>query len=298
MTNHPLVSVLMTCYNREKYISEAIESVLQSTYTNFELVIVDDCSTDSTFKIAKSYGEKDNRITVYKNERNLGDYVNRNKAASYAKGKYLKYLDSDDIIYSWGLEAMVKCMEKHDEAAFGLMSHGLPQTHCFPIVVGSVEAYRSFFFKGALLHIGPSGAIIRHSAFKEMGGFSGQQYVGDIELWLKILQKHKMVRLPQDLIWWREHEDQQIKGELGNEKNYGKRFMMMRNALLHNQCPLSQEEREMALRNLKNIHVRQIIFEKLLRARIFAALSSLKVSQLTVIDLLKGLSLNKYPKER
>ena len=64
----PLVSVLMTAYNREKYIAEAIESVLASTYTNFELIIVDDCSTDKTVEIAKSYEVKDNRIKVYIND--------------------------------------------------------------------------------------------------------------------------------------------------------------------------------------------------------------------------------------
>ena len=90
----PLVSVLMTAYNREKYIAEAIESVLASTYSNLELIIVDDCSKDNTLQIATNYQAKDDRIKVYKNEKNLGDYPNRNKAASYAKGKYLKYVDS------------------------------------------------------------------------------------------------------------------------------------------------------------------------------------------------------------
>src|ERR1700689_462412 len=118
----PLVSILMTAFNREKYIAEAIESILQSTYKNFELIIVDDCSKDKTVEIAKSYAQKDSRIKVYVNEKNLGDYPNRNKAASYANGKYLKYVDSDDIIYPHCLDVMVGCMEKFSEAAFGLSS--------------------------------------------------------------------------------------------------------------------------------------------------------------------------------
>ncbi|MBK8712927.1 MAG: glycosyltransferase family 2 protein [Niastella sp.] len=94
----PLVSVLMTAYNRQQFIAEAIESVLASTYQNWELIIVDDGSKDDTVAVTKSYAEKDNRIHVYVNEKNLGDYPNRNKAAFYANGKYLKYLDSDDLI--------------------------------------------------------------------------------------------------------------------------------------------------------------------------------------------------------
>src|SRR5260370_37746092 len=93
----PLVSVLMTAYNREKYIAQAIESVLASTYTNFELIIVDDRSTDYSVEIARGYERKDKRVRVHVNEKNLGDYPNRNKAASYAVGKYIRYLDSDDV---------------------------------------------------------------------------------------------------------------------------------------------------------------------------------------------------------
>ena len=83
--NYPLVSVLITSYNREKYIGDAIQSVLDSTYKNFELIIVDDMSTDNSVGIAKSFEKKDNRIKVYINEANLGDYPNRNKAASLLK---------------------------------------------------------------------------------------------------------------------------------------------------------------------------------------------------------------------
>ena len=122
MSDTPLVSVLMTSYNREKYIGEAIESVLNSSYRHFELIIVDDGSKDRTMEIARQYAEKDQRVKVYRNERNLGDYPNRNKAASYATGKYLKYVDADDLIYPWGLELLVQMMEKFPNAGWGLCS--------------------------------------------------------------------------------------------------------------------------------------------------------------------------------
>src|SRR5688572_26575631 len=120
MPDRPLVSVLMTAYNREKYIAESIESVLRSTYIHFELIIVDDASKDRTVEIARSY--KDPRIQVYVNEKNLGDYPNRNRAASYASGKYIKYLDADDIIYYYGLGVMVEYIERFPKAGFALAS--------------------------------------------------------------------------------------------------------------------------------------------------------------------------------
>src|SRR6187200_3447154 len=120
--NSPLVSVLMTSFNREKYIAEAIQSVLDSEYRNFELIIVDDASKDKTIEIARSFERTDNRIKVSQNSKNLGDYPNRNKAASLASGKYLKYVDSDDKINKNCLSVMVAGMEKFPEAALGLMT--------------------------------------------------------------------------------------------------------------------------------------------------------------------------------
>ena len=76
MNEKPFVSVLMPAYNSEKFIGIAIKSVLDSTYTNFELIITDDNSTDNTYKIAKSFQEKDARVKVFLNDKNYGDYPN------------------------------------------------------------------------------------------------------------------------------------------------------------------------------------------------------------------------------
>lgn len=107
MFNQPLVSILMTSYNREEYIAQAIQSVLDSSFTNFELIIVDDGSKDQTLKIARSFAERDKRIKIYINEQNLGDYPNRNQAAKYAEGAYIKYLDSDDYLLPGGLNIVL-----------------------------------------------------------------------------------------------------------------------------------------------------------------------------------------------
>ncbi|MBK6479814.1 MAG: glycosyltransferase family 2 protein [Saprospiraceae bacterium] len=143
----PLVSVLMTAYNREKFISEAIESVLTSTYLNFELIIVDDCSKDSTVEIAKSYEAQDKRIRVYNNEINQGDYPNRNTAAGYARGKYLKYVDSDDLIYPHGLEIFVTAMEQFPEAALSFSSRIAQWDKPFPMYLEPNQSLRTHFSK-------------------------------------------------------------------------------------------------------------------------------------------------------
>lgn len=92
----PLLSVIITSYNREQTISRAIESILAQTFTNFELIIMDDCSKDKSFEIAQNYSKQDTRIRVYKNNENQG--LVKNKYLGYTKtcGDYFVFLDSDD----------------------------------------------------------------------------------------------------------------------------------------------------------------------------------------------------------
>ena len=97
-----LVTVLMPVYNGEKYLAEAIESVLNQTYTNFEFLIIDDCSTDESIKIIKSF--KDRRMRLIQNQKNLGQSENMNKGLQMAKGIYVARMDQDDKSYKNRLE--------------------------------------------------------------------------------------------------------------------------------------------------------------------------------------------------
>ena len=94
--------------------------MLDGHFQDFELIIVDDQSTDCSLEIAHEFASKDPRIRVYRNEENLGDYPNRNKAASYARGKYIKYLDADDMHGRFMVDIMVDAMESFPEAGYGL----------------------------------------------------------------------------------------------------------------------------------------------------------------------------------
>jgi glycosyltransferase involved in cell wall biosynthesis len=292
--NEPLVSILMTAYNREKYIAEAIESVLSSDYKNYELIITDDCSTDKTLEIANRYALSDSRIKVYANQNNLGDYHNRNKAASYATGKYLKYLDSDDTLYPWGLKAMVYCMEKQPAAAFGVLSTNADAHQPLPVLVQPHEAYRRFFFYNDLLAVGPTGVIIRTDAFKEAGGFSGRKYIGDMELWLRLAKKHPLVCMPNYLIWWRQHDGQQIKEEKFNPAFEADKFFIYKEALSAPDCPLSKEESKTALRNQYNMRGR-IFIKNILQGNLKKAGALYKAWGLSIGKVLRSPFKNKIP---
>src|SRR5690606_10833563 len=161
LKNVPLVSILMTVYNRVKYISEAIGSVMASTYQNWELIIVDDQSKDNSVAIAQSFAKKDSRIQVRTNTSNLGDYPNRNKAASYANGKYLKYLDADDIIYPYGLEQLVFYMEQFPDAGYGLLSLKREKERFLPYQLTPTEAYLTHYLKYPIFNSAPLSSIIK-----------------------------------------------------------------------------------------------------------------------------------------
>ena len=142
MSHEVGISVLIAAYNCENFIEAAIQSVLDSSFQDFELIIVDDNSTDGTSTIIRSMTALDSRIKFFQNPSNLGDYPNRNKTASYARGKYLKYLDCDDLIYPWGLQILWESMEKFPEAGWGLCSLPQDKSEIFPFQLGAEEAYR------------------------------------------------------------------------------------------------------------------------------------------------------------
>ncbi|WP_195600003.1 glycosyltransferase family 2 protein [Longibaculum muris] len=108
-----LVSIIMPSYNTANYIEESIQSVLNQTYTNWELIIVDDCSTDNTDEIISKFLE-DKRIHYFKNEKNLGAAVSRNKALREANGRWITFLDSDDLWNSLKLEKQINFMISND----------------------------------------------------------------------------------------------------------------------------------------------------------------------------------------
>lgn len=109
-----LVSIIMPSYNTAQYIEKTIESVMEQTYTNWELIIVDDCSSDNTEKIVK--GIKDERIKFFKNERNSGAAISRNRALQLARGRWIAFLDSDDIWVPEKLEKQIAFMEDNNIA--------------------------------------------------------------------------------------------------------------------------------------------------------------------------------------
>lgn len=108
-----LVSIITPSYNTARFIAETIESVMAQTYMNWEMIIVDDCSTDNTDEVVAAYVAKDSRIHYLKNEENSGAALTRNRALREARGRWIAFLDSDDLWHPEKLERQIRFMEKN-----------------------------------------------------------------------------------------------------------------------------------------------------------------------------------------
>lgn len=111
----PTVTCIMPAYNTEKYVGEAIESILAQTYNDFEFIIIDDGSSDNTPSIIEEYANKDKRIIYLANEKNQGISYTRNRGLAAAKGKYIAVMDSDDIAEPTRFEKQVDYMENNED---------------------------------------------------------------------------------------------------------------------------------------------------------------------------------------
>jgi len=281
------VSGLVTIFNREKILAATVSSFLQSGFSDFELILVDDCSKDASWQLAQDLQSRDARIKAFRNDRNLGDYANRNKAASYAVGTFLKYLDADDLIYPHALQLMVDAMRQFPEAALALSANVIDPEVPYPELVSPSEFFQRHFFGRSPLGVGPSAAIIRRECFEAVGGFSGRQFVGDTELWLKLAERWPIVLLPPALVWWRRHEGQQMALEMKRPEVLNVRFRLELETL-QNTTHLRDTQKSLAERRLRSNHARRLL-SFAVRQKPLAGLRLLREAGLSLSDILRGL---------
>nr|AXL96474.1 glycosyltransferase [Providencia alcalifaciens] len=198
--NNKLVSIIMPCYNSERFIVESINSVLDQSYKFFELIIVNDASTDNSVNLISSY--KDSRIVLINLEKNEGVSSARNKGLSIAKGDYIAFIDSDDIWISNKLEKQIELLNKDwdvicsNYSTFNL--NGLINTRYAPEIITYKDMLRSCFI----------GNLTGIYHAKKIGKFY-QKNVGseDYLMWLSVLKKaEKAYCIQEPLAKYRIHE--------------------------------------------------------------------------------------------
>ncbi|BED87988.1 glycosyl transferase [Pseudoalteromonas sp. MM1] len=182
----PLVSVIMPAYNAEDYISESIESVLTQSYKNWELLITDDRSTDTTQKIINEYAIKDHRIKLFINEQNGGAGVARNNSIKQAKGRFIAFLDADDLWLPEKLTKQISFMLKNNYAFTFTAYQKMEAEH----LKGVISPPSTTTYKKLL-----SSNVIGCLTAVYDSGLLGKQYMPlirkrqDMGLWLNILKQ-------------------------------------------------------------------------------------------------------------
>lgn len=208
----PSVSVVMPVYNAEKYLREAIDSILAQTYKDFEFIIINDGSTDCTKEIIQSYS--DPRIIYLENERNSGICVTLNKGLDAARGRYIARMDADDISLPERLATQVEYMDKHtqigvcgsDIIVFG---EGIEES-LFKQIHHSDECAAGLLFNPCLAH--PS-VIINNQILKYRNLCYEDSYRGleDFKLWWEIAKTSKIGNINKPLIRYRHHNGQETR---------------------------------------------------------------------------------------
>lgn len=190
--NEPLVSVIMPTYNSCKYIEDSIKSVLEQSYRNWELIIIDDCSEDKTKEIVRKFQKEQGNIQYYKLEKNSGPAIARNRAIDMANGAYLAFLDSDDLWTSDKLKKQVEFMECN-KYNFTCTSYDQIDEHGknknFRVVPKKKLTYKDLLKNN---YVGNSTAIYN---CKNLGKIKTPNIRkrNDYALWLQVLKKEKYV---------------------------------------------------------------------------------------------------------
>lgn len=204
----PKISVLMPAFNVELYVAEAIESILNQAFSDFELIIIDDCSTDKTLKILEEYSKKDKRITLYKNEKNLGISKTRNKLIGYAKAKYVAWQDADDISLPYRLEHQYAFMEENPDV-------GISAGYLEFFDEKGTQSVRKYFpddtrLRRTIFRYSPvpqPAAIIRKAVFEDTGYFPVASPVAeDLAMTFQIGTKYNFGNLEEVLIRYRQNK--------------------------------------------------------------------------------------------
>ena len=230
----PMISVIMPVYNGEKYLREAIESILNQTYTDFEFIILNDGSTDRTEEIILSYD--DPRIVYVKNKKNLQIVETLNKGIALARGKYIARMDADDISLPERLEKQIKFMKDNpdvDVCGTWIRTFGREDKE-WKYPVTHVEIKARLLLNCALAH--PS-VMMKKIVFDKFKYRKSYEKAEDYDLWVEIVDDFSLYNLPNFLLRYRLHGEQTDKATQEKITN-----VIRSNMLKKIGCTLREEE--------------------------------------------------------
>ena len=207
----PRVSVVLTTYNRAGLLSSTIEGVLAQTYGDFELLLMDDCSTDETPQIARRYEKQDSRVVYVRHSKNLGMPGNLNAGLKLAAGEYIANLHDGDVYSQHLLERWSSALDRHPNAAFVFNAYRhvdecheerFVETLDLPEAVPGRILIETLYFRR--WHFGSPvwGTVMaRRAAYEQEGVFDSRfGFVADVDMWMRLAEKFEVVYINEPLI--------------------------------------------------------------------------------------------------
>lgn len=203
MSNKPIVSIVLPTYNGEQYLSEAIESIINQSFKNWELIIVNDCSTDNTQNIIDLYLKKETRIKTIRNKKNMKLPMSLNVGFSFASGKYFTWTSDDNIYLPNALEVMTSYLESKQEIYMVCGAMNIINSKGVYINKSYRYNMQDMFFSNCV------GAcfLYRSIALQEIGQYDSKRFlVEDYDYWLRILFKNKKIYFIDQILYaYRQH---------------------------------------------------------------------------------------------
>lgn len=223
--NMPEITVFMAAYNAANFIEKSIESVLNQTFKDFELLIVNDGSTDNTVEIINHF--QDERIRLISNENNRGLTYTRNVALKEAKGKYIAVLDSDDIALPNRLEKQYKILQENPDlglcgsSAAVMDKRGNLTGELLTVSTGRENIKTTLLFKNTFVN---SSVMFKANIFKEIGGYRDYAPAEDYDLFIRISYKCAVENLDEILVQYRIHDNNISKEKFETAKSQLKKI--------------------------------------------------------------------------
>ncbi|MBS1917776.1 MAG: glycosyltransferase family 2 protein [Bacteroidetes bacterium] len=283
--HQPLFTIVTISYNSGKWIKQSIESVLASSFTDFEYLISDDCSSDNTWNIIEQYN--DLRIRAWRNKKNIGEYPNRNKALYEAKGKYILFVDGDDILYKNSLRNLSEYVRAFPGAGmlWGLNPQYFP-FYIFPYQVLPEDNMKLIYLTHLpIANIGFGEMLFKTEELKKINGFDENYKMGDTFIKKRLAITVPVLYVNIGFMFWRQSPQQSSK-QLGKGLNsFFERIQIDTSIINEKDFPCTGNDKAIILRNIKISQVKLFVKATLLKGNFLAFFKLRKRAMIEFADL-------------
>ena len=277
----PRVSVIIPSYNHERFLRQRIDSVIEQTYNDLEIIILDDASTDNSLSIIEDYARRDPRITVVVNDKNSGGPFGQwNKGAELARGEYLWFAESDDSCETQFLEQLIPLLDENPQVGIAYCQSYLTDEQ--NQIINSYRKNLEFIYKStawdqAFIKPGPeacrewllfhnpvpnaSGALLRRSVYLDCGMAAPEMLLnGDWYLYTKMLCRSDLAFIPEHLNYFRVHPSTQRERSRSTARVY--REIIRINELIREEVPGSDDNADQAIRKVSTWWQGNLYYQK------------------------------------